>query len=179
MRMRLVAAGILCLASASAHVHLLACGDKFLVVSRGTRFERAPAARQHAGILVYANPASRLSEAIGRLSVEATLRRAGYKPVSVATADEFDGALRRGGWDLVLVDLADAPAAAARAENQGAPVVLPVALGATRDALARARRQYAKVIDSPTRGQTFVAAIDDVLVLRHESQHQDATRKNR
>jgi hypothetical protein len=100
--------------AACAGTDLLACGDKFLVVSRGTRFERAPSARNNVGVLLYANPASDVPGAIASLSVEATLRKAGYRPFSVSTIEEFDKALRTARWDLVVVDLADAPVASAR-----------------------------------------------------------------
>ena len=104
MRLRHVAAMLLALTAGWVGTDLLACGDKFLVVSRGTRFERAPSARQHVGILLYANPASAVTKAIASLSVEATLRKAGYRPLLVSSLDEFDKALRSGGWELVVVD---------------------------------------------------------------------------
>lgn len=166
MKGRLFAVTLCLLAGAETGHGLLACGDKFLVLSRGTRFERAPAARQTAAILLYANPASGLPQTLAGLSVEATLRKAGYRPVSVASADDFERALRTGGWDVVLVDLADAPAASAPAEGRGAPLVLPVALHSTREALADAKKRYAGVINSPTRGQAFVDAIDDAMTAK-------------
>jgi hypothetical protein len=166
MRMRLVAAGFMVLAGGCVSADLLACGDKFLVLSRGTRFERAPVARQNVGILLFANPSSRLPDAIQRMSVEATLRKAGYRPLSVVTADEFERALQAGGWDLILLDLADAPAAASRVAGPGAPEIVPVAVGVSNDALSRARKQYARVIASPTNGQAFVDALDRVVVLK-------------
>ncbi len=163
MRLRHVAAMLLSLTAGCAGTDLLACGDKFLIVARGTRFERAPVARQNVGILLYANPASDLPRAIASLSVEATLRKAGYRPLSVSNIDEFDKALRAGGWELVVVDLADAPAASARVDGQGAPLVLPVALNSTRAALAEAKKRYKGVITAPTRGQMFLDAIDDAI----------------
>jgi len=163
MRLRQVAAMLLALTAGCAGTGLLACGDKFLVVSRGTRFERAPLARQNVGILLYANPLSDLPKSIASLSVEATLRKAGYRPLSVSNIDEFDQALRAGGWELVVVDLADAPAASALLEGRAAPLVLPVALNSNRAALAEAKKRYKGVIDSPTRGQTYLDAIDDAI----------------
>jgi len=163
MRLRHVAAMLLALAAGCTGTDLLACGDKFLVVSRGTRFERAPLARQNAGILLYANPRSELTQSIARLSVEATLRKAGYRPLSVSNIDEFDKALRADGWELVVVDLADAPAASAHVEGRGAPLVLPVVLNSNRAALAEAKKRYKSVIDSPTRSRTFLDAIDDAI----------------
>ena len=59
---------------------LLACGDKFLVVSRGTRFER-PAVRRAARILVYANPVSGFAKSLALEPMERTLRKAGPRPI--------------------------------------------------------------------------------------------------
>jgi len=98
MKKRLLAVGLLVLANAGTD--LLACGDKFLVISRGTRFQRAAAARQPANILVYANPASTLPKALEKVMVDATLRKAGYKPTSVSDANALEQALRQGGWFL-------------------------------------------------------------------------------
>ena len=58
MKIRLLAASVIVLAGIASHRDVLACGDKFLVVSRGTRFERAAKRRQPAAILVFANPAT-------------------------------------------------------------------------------------------------------------------------
>ena len=179
MRLRQVAAMLLALTAGWVGTDLLACGDKFLVVSRGTRFERAPSAREHVGILLYANPASDVTKAIASLSVEATLRKAGYRPLLVSSLDEFDRALRGGGWKLVVVDLADAPAASARVEGSSAPLVLPVALHPTRAVLAEAKQRYTRVINSPTRGQTFVDAIDDAIALNVKTDAKGAASRSR
>jgi hypothetical protein len=179
MRVRHGAAVLLALTAGCAGGDLLACGDKFLVVSRGTRFERAPLARQNVGILLYANPASDLPRTIARLSVEATLRKAGYRPLSVANIDELDTALRAGGWELVVVDLADAPAASARVEGTGAPLVLPVAHHSTRAAIAEAKKRYTGVIDAPARGTTFVDAIDEALERKVKARAKTGAAKSR
>src|ERR1041384_7930895 len=105
MRIRLTAAAVLCLAAMAIPQGLQACGDKYLIATRGTRFQRATPNRS-AAILVYANPASGLPKTLADLPIEETLRKAGYKPTSIATAAELDAALRKGGWDLVLVDVA-------------------------------------------------------------------------
>ena len=170
-------AAIVSAASLCAGADLLACGDKFLMLSRGTRFDRAPSARHAAGILVYAAPASKMTAALNRLSVEAVLARAGYRPLSVDSAEGFERALRRGGWDVVVVDLADAPAVAAQARGESAPLVVPVVLGATREELTRARASFVKVIASPTKGQAFVDALDDAMDVRNKAQR--AGRKTR
>ena len=64
MRKRPCAAGLLLLIGVSSGDVLLACGDKFLVSSRGTRFQRAAVAREPASILIYTNPASELPKVL-------------------------------------------------------------------------------------------------------------------
>ena len=152
MRLRPVAAMLLTLTAGCAGAELLACGDKFLVVSRGTRFERAPLARQNVGILLYANPTSDLRKAITSLSVEAALRKAGYRPFSVSNIDDLDKALRAGGWELVVVNLADAPAASTRVGGPDAPLVLPVALNPPRAVLAAAKKRSLRRHQCPDQG---------------------------
>ena len=66
-----------CSRTAAVPATLLACGDKFLMPTRGTRFQQAPLNRAPAAVLLYANPASPLPGALSRLSVDATLRKAG------------------------------------------------------------------------------------------------------
>jgi hypothetical protein len=61
------AAFILLLAAVGFGGDLLACGDKFLVVNRNTRFKRAGMPRPPAAILVYANPRGNLPRALGRV----------------------------------------------------------------------------------------------------------------
>lgn len=166
MNTRWIAVGLLVLAGTGAGGRLLACGDKFLVRSRGTRFQRAATARPPAAILVYANPASNLPKALANLPVDATLRKAGYRPTSVTTAGEFDAAVRQGGWDLVLVDVADGEAVSKRLQGETAPAVLPVVYNATGTELARAKKQYMCVLKSPTKSQSFLDSIDEALALR-------------
>ena len=169
--MKPLAAAAACslLLAASAAADLQACGDKFLVMSRGTRFQRVAALRQPASILVYANPASDLPKALSNVTVDSTLRKAGYKPTSVANDAEFNAALGQGGWDLVLVALTDGPMASGRAKGDKAPMVVPVMLNPTNAEFAQARKQYALVLKSPTKNQSFLDAIDDALAARARS----------
>ena len=56
---------ILVLLGVCASADLFACGDKFLVISRGTRFQRSATERSAADILIYATSASTLPAARG------------------------------------------------------------------------------------------------------------------
>jgi DNA-binding NtrC family response regulator len=138
--------------------------------SRGTRFQRAPLARASAAILIYANPALNLSRALAGVPVEATLRKAGYRPTTVTSSREFHAALDRGGWDLVLLDVADSTDAIARSPVANPPVVLPVVVNASKTELAAAKKQHPHVLKGPVKSQSLVDAIDDALAEKPPTQ---------
>ena len=125
MRKTLLALGILVIYGITSG-ELLACGDKFLVASRGTRYQRAGQARETASILIYLPPSSTLPKAFERVSEDVT-RKAGYRLINVSNATELEQALRQGGWDLLLTDLADVQTVRGRVSGASAPTVIPVA----------------------------------------------------
>jgi len=154
----------LTLAGSATSGVLLACGDKFLVPSRGMRFELTSGARQAATVLVYARPASSLADIFERLAIERALRNAGYRPTIVANSGEFAHILQQGNWDVVLIDVTDGPLKDA---PPGSPAVLAVAAHANGNDLARARPQYTAILKSPSHSQAFVEAFDAAIVTRH------------
>jgi hypothetical protein len=166
MRKTLLAGGVLFSFMVTSGADLLACGDKFLIVSRGTRFQRASAVRPPANILVYTNPTSTLPKALEKAAVDETLRKAGYRPTSVSQASELDAAIKKGGWDVIVTDLADSPAVRGRVQGKDAPMVLPVVLNATGTQLAQAKKDYQRVVKGPVKSQAFLEAIDDAVELR-------------
>jgi hypothetical protein len=139
--------------------NLLACGDKFLVPSRGMRFELTPAVRQQAAVLLYANPTTSLPSLVEKLSVDPALRKAGYRPTVVATAEEFDLTLRRASWNVVLLDVADGGAGPLSAAP-GSPALIAVATNASEQDVAVAKKQCAAILKSPRQSQAFVQALD-------------------
>lgn len=163
MRIKLASAALLLIVCVTTRGDLLACGDKFLVVSRGTRYKHANAPRTAAVILIYANPTSNLPKALANVPVDDTLRKAGYQPTSVASAEDFDRALENGKWDLILVDQADGQDVVGRLKGDGAQVVLPVFYNASRAELKQARKQYPIVLASPTKNGAFLDAVDEAL----------------
>jgi ABC-type amino acid transport substrate-binding protein len=146
-----------------------ACGDKFLVVSRGTRFQRAAPHRAPAAILLYANPASSLPKTLAELPIEETLRKAGYKSTVIGTSDELDAALRQGGWDLVLVDVADSDAVSRKLQGNHPATVLPIVYKTSSADVARARKQYQCILKSPLKSQSFLDGIDEALTIRSKA----------
>ena len=176
MSKRLRAAGLLLLIVINGGDILLACGDKFLVSSRGTRFQRAAVARAPASILIYANPTSELPKLFAGVAVDATLTKAGYRPTTVATSDEFEKALSRGGWDLVLVGMADAQAVSKRLRGEPVPAVLPVVFNPTSSELNESKKLYPVVLKAPAKSQSFLSAIDEALAHRPKPQAKPARR---
>ena len=79
---------------------LLACGDKFLVAGRGTRFQR-PDARA-ASVLIYANPSSGLPAALKNVAVESVLKHEGHRSTTVETFDQLSAILAGGRFDVVV-----------------------------------------------------------------------------
>ncbi len=155
---------------------MLACGDKFLVPSRGMRSYERPVDRESAAILLYASPGSALSAKLTGLSVEATLRKAGYRPTSVASAAAFERALRTGGWDVLVVDLADGPYIASQLAAGAALIVLPVAYDAPQNSLDSAKKQYQQILKSPKKDQAFLEAIDRAIAARTKARAKAAAR---
>ena len=90
-----IAATLLVLAGGEA----LACGDKFLVSGRGTRYQRPKTARA-ASVLIYADPASQLTA--GKLSLESVLKREGHRSTIAATSEQLAALVAGGRFDVVL-----------------------------------------------------------------------------
>jgi hypothetical protein len=168
MRQALCAASLVLVTGIGSVNILLACGDKFLIASRGTRYQLAPAVRKPAAILIYTNPASEVPKALAGVPVDATLRSVGYRPTTVGTPGEFEKALSQGGWDLILVGLADAEAVSKRVQSNAG--VLPVVVNATAAEMKQTRKQYPVVLKAPTKSQTFLAVIDEALAYRPKDQ---------
>jgi len=79
---------------------LFACGDKFLVSARGTRYQRPKSARA-ASILIYADPSSGLP-AVGGVPVESVLKRQGHRSTTAETLQQLSALLAGGRYDVIL-----------------------------------------------------------------------------
>ena len=102
MRHRLLAHGaVAALVVVTLGGDLLACGDKFLVGSRGTRYQRPKSARA-ATILIYAAPESELAAALKKVKVDSVLKHEGHRATTVQNLDELSTVLAGGRFDVVL-----------------------------------------------------------------------------
>jgi DNA-binding NtrC family response regulator len=122
---------------------------------------------------VYANPATDLPKALANLPLDATLRKAGYRPTIVTDAAAFERALSQGGWDLILVDAAQREAMHSRWQRKGGPVVLTVVYNPTKPELQQAKKLHNAVLKAPAKQEAFLDTIDEALSTKtrmHEGQ---------
>jgi hypothetical protein len=162
MKRELTAAVLALLCAAGLAPELLACGDKFLVPARAARFNK-PAPPRDASILLYVNDASELFRTMNRLSVEATLQKAGYRPTVVRTNPELTNALSQRMFDLVVLDATDASRVDDSRRVSVGRAVLPVAYTVNGDQWKLAREQYPAAVKGPKNAGAFVEMIDAAL----------------
>jgi len=160
-------AGMLLVVGVAAWDPLAACGDKYLNLGLGTRFDRSPAERRAAAVLVYAVPGSDLSQTFGAQSIEEGMKKVGYQPTQVGTAAEFDAMLRARSWDVIVLDGRDTMLVSRRLPKAGGPHLVPVLTRPTKDELKQARKIYETVLETPTRSRAFVETVEEALDL-HE-----------
>jgi ABC-type amino acid transport substrate-binding protein len=140
------------------------CGDKFVVLGRGARFNRAFAARHPGSILIYMYPASRMQAAEKDYKLEATLRAAGHKPRLVTSPAELGEAISSGKYDLVLADLPDAATVQREAgATPSNPEVIPVLYKPTPSELARVEHQNGCYVRASSKNEDLLAIVDQAM----------------
>lgn len=85
---------------------LFACGDKFLVSGRGTRYQRPKNARA-ASVLIYADPASAMAVSLKNAKVESLLKLEGHRATKVQTLDQLSTVVSSGRFDVILTANSD------------------------------------------------------------------------
>jgi hypothetical protein len=85
---------------------LFACGDKFLVGGRGTRYQRPKNARA-ASVLIYAEPASAVAISLKNAKVESLLKLEGHRATKVQTLDQLSTVVSGGRFDVILTANSD------------------------------------------------------------------------
>ena len=86
-----------------------ACGDKFLAVGRGAKFQRAYASVYPGKLLIYSRPSTDPKAAIRDPQLHKVLRQAGHNVNVIEDWNLLEQALRGAQVDVVLVDVAEAP----------------------------------------------------------------------
>ena len=169
MKYRVGVLGLVAAAGFWMAADLLACGDKFLVVGRGTRYQRPKSARA-ASILIYANPSSGLPEALKSLPVESVLRHEGHRSTTVETPEQLSAILAGGRFDIVLADASDAAAVEKLLRGDpNAPVVLAFCGNASGQEHRAAAKGASCDLNSPPREQSLLDAIDKAVEQRDQN----------
>jgi hypothetical protein len=87
---------------------LHACGDKFLMVGRGAKFQRAYASVHPGKLLIYARPSTNAKAAIRDPQLHKALRQAGHAVSVIEDWPLLEQAVRTVPVDVILVDVAEA-----------------------------------------------------------------------
>ena len=159
MKLMAWAVAVGCLAGAVADVD--GCGDKFLRVGRGARYQRGYVAIRPACILLYARPGSMLAVTMRELAP--TLKRAGHKPILLEDSGAVASAMSRDHHNLILAAIGDVGAVEKAAGAAARADVLPFLVHPSADAREDALKEYHHVAESPGRKQDLLARIDDVM----------------
>jgi hypothetical protein len=140
-----------------------ACGDKLLVLNRGLRFQDFSSSRP-ASVLLYTHTGSRTSDAINDGQLKSALLKAGHKLQMVGDRSRLDDALKTGRYDLVLVDLADAPSVEEELRAvPSPPVVVPVVYEGTKAEAEAVKKHYRCLLKAPDKSGNYLNAIDRAL----------------
>ena len=135
---------------------LLACGDKFLMAGRGTRYQRPKTARA-ASILIYAEPSSGLPAGVQDPKVQSALKHEGHRSTTVSTFEQLTAILQGGRFDVVLA--ASGVAASVEKLLAGAPDAAVVV-----------------ALDSPPKGGALLRAIDKAVEKRDRNARKSQPR---
>lgn len=138
------------------------CGDKFLRVGRGARFQRGYVALHPACILLYARPRSPVAEALRELAP--ALNKAGHKALLVEDPGGIAPALRTTHYNLVMTELSEVPVVRQQAKDLVTPLaILPVIHSGTPEATAGAEREFGCYVTTPGKKADVLAEIDGLL----------------
>jgi DNA-binding NtrC family response regulator len=140
---------------------LLACGDKFLVVGRGIRYERAYAAVHPANILIFTKDHN------SGKTLQDSLKRAGHKVQAVPDQTKLQSSMNSRKYDLVLIDIADAALLEAKIESsQSNPTVLPIVYKKSGSESTTAVKDYPCILKAAEKNQKVLRAIDQAMASR-------------
>jgi hypothetical protein len=156
------AAALLCGARSAA-----ACGDKFVVLGQGVRFDQAMIPTHIGSVLLYTRPGSRLGKAEDEMHLSDFLAKFGHSVMAVDTPEALASALDARGFDVILTDAQDAAELRQKiAERKERPEVVPVLVQPTRAELKTAHQQYGCVAGASRVNRDLVVIVNEVIAAR-------------
>jgi hypothetical protein len=145
-----------------------ACGDKFLVVGRGVRFQRAYAAIHPASILIVLPSKNVKAAAVRDSRLLTELKMAGHRVEVVQQPVNLSEVLGRSRHDIVLAEQADLAGVrnVAGASAQPQPSIVAVLEDPSPADLAAALQQQEVVLKTPQSLSQILNLLDDVMKAR-------------
>lgn len=176
MKRRIGLVGLVAAVGLWTGADLLACGDKFLVVGRGTRYQR-PKNSRAASILIYTNPSTGLEAALRKLPVESVLKREGHRSTKVEAPEQLSTILAGGRFDVVLVASGDTTAVEELlGGGPDAPIVLAVCLKGAGQEKPAAGKHSKCALKAPPKEHSLLEAIDKAVERRDHNARKALTR---
>ena len=162
MKKLLVFLVILAGVAVSSDAVLQACGSKFLVSSRGARYQRILASIKPTNILWYYEQDENTPEdEQWNPDTEKWLNQIGHTLELTVDADSFLGAAKNGEFDVLLVNVEEARELQTEMASLAPDAaVLPILTFPTRSQYTQARKEFGIVMKLPTTSPKFLAAIE-------------------
>lgn len=135
---------------------MAACGDKYLSVGRGARFQRGYVSIRPVSIAVLRHAATAQKDFLSRLKL------AGHRVEAVDTVERLNARLAATKFDVVLADYEDAAKVNASMRTlTDRPLFLPVVAAGSPNSAA-AHREYGCLLNgsSKTKKHNFLAVLD-------------------
>jgi hypothetical protein len=175
MKRRIALVGLVVAVGLWTGADLLACGEKFLAVGRGTRYQR-PKSFRAASILIYANPSTGLQAALKGLPVESALKHEGHRTTMVETPEQLSAILASGRFDVILVSSGDAAAVEKLlGEGPDAPVVLAFC-GKASGKEPKEADKTVSCVKTPPKERSLLEAIDRAVERHDQNARKGQTR---
>jgi len=148
-----------------------ACGDKFLAVGRGLRFQRAYAAIHPASILIVLPLKTVKTAAVRDSRLVTALKMAGHRVQTVQQPANLADVLARSPHDIVLTEKADASAVrdAAAANGQPKPAIISVFEPPSVPEVLPVTQQFEYALKTPQTLSQILNLLDDVMKARRDS----------
>jgi len=164
MLQRVFVVGVVAMTVAATSADLAACGDKFLRIGRSARYLRY-AAIHPASILVY-KPKNLTPEGVRDL--EALLKRAGHKSLTVENETGLSQILAAAAYDVVIADYADTGKIKNELRSAASkPELLPILYKPSKAVAAEAAKEYQCLIKPDAMSKhDALAQIDHLMELR-------------
>ncbi|MEN3338964.1 MAG: hypothetical protein V7647_2640 [Acidobacteriota bacterium] len=142
-----------------------ACGDKFLMVGRGAKFQRAYASLYPGKVLIYARPSRDPNAGVNNAQLHKALRQAGHTVSIIDDWTLLEQALKTVPFDVILVDVDESPKLQALVSSSPAhPEALYVA--SPSSAPASSRQQIVCRLKSSDRPLKYLDEIENALKAR-------------